>query len=384
MVRWITNTGIRYPFTFLPAIARGSGLSIDTLAVILSLRDLTGLAAPATGRAADRFGPGSVMVVFGWLSAAALCASVLGRYGLAVGFVIFGLAKIGFDVALNGWVGEEVAYHRRARVSGIVEMTWALAALIGLPVVGFLIDGFSWWLPALALAGASVPAVVSLARAFSMFPAHHVEHGRDRLSLAPLRRPDVIGAILAVGGLNLGSQLLIVAHGRWLEDTYGFDPTAVGFAIVAIGAVELVATLTSSRVADRLGKRRSVAAGGLVLALATLLLAIDPTPRLTLGLALLALAFLGFEFGFVSSLPLIAELDRKARSTIIGFVLGGTTLFRAIGSPLGTWLYNTGGWDRTMFGASIGTTTGVVILLSFVSEPGDGPDPASGRGVADG
>ncbi len=369
VVRWIGNTVIRFPFSFLPTLARGSGLSIDQLSLVLSVRDLTGLAAPAAGRAADRFGPGRVMVAFSWLATVATLASALGQLGLAIGFVVFGFAKIGFDVALNGWVGDEVAYERRARVSGIVELTWALAALIGIPVVGLLIDGFTWWLPALVLGGVSVPATLALQSAFRDRSHRSGSTAVAAFSLEPLRRPAVFGAILAIGGLNIGAQILVVAHGRWLEDTYNFDPAAIGFAVITIGLVEFVASSSSSGLADRLGKRRSVTAGGLVLAAAMTVMALVPEPPLALGLALLSLAFLGYEFGFVSSLPLIAELDPAARSTIIGFVLGGATFFRAVGSPLGTWLYNTGAWSRAMTGATLGTLVGIVILLAMVKEP---------------
>lgn len=369
VVRWLGNTVIRFPFSFLPAISRGSGLSIDQLSLILSMRDLTGLTAPAAGRAADRFGPGRVMVVFGWLGAAATLASALGRYGLAIGFVIFGFAKIGFDVALNGWVGEEVAYHRRARVSGTVELTWAMAALVGIPVVGLLIDGFSWWLPAVVIGGLSLPATMALQSAFRDGSHRSGERDVEPFSLAPLRRQNVIGAILAIGGLNIGAQIVVVTHGRWLEDVYNFDPASIGFAVITIGAVEFFASGSSARVADRLGKRRSLLTGGLVLVTAMSTMAVFPAPPLPVGLALLATAFLGYEFGFVSSLPLIAELDPAARSTIIGFVIGGATLFRAIGSPLGTWLYNSGEWRQAMVGGTVGTVAGLVILLAMVKEP---------------
>lgn len=361
--RFIGNVGIRFAYTFLPAIARGTGLSIESVSRILGGRDLMALVSPGIGRAADRSGTGRVLTVASAVTAAGLLLSVLGPTGFLVGALVFGVGKIGFDVTMNAWIADEVAYERRGKVSGLIELSWAGAALIGLPICGLLITQFGWRAPFLVLGLLSLPLAFGLNRADA---DGHAESG-------PRKRPRITGQVLlalgAVFGLTASSQLLMVGHGLWLEDGYGFDAAEVGFAIVSVGIIEAIASLASSSVADRLGKRWSMAAGSSLLLFCTIGLALEPVPSLPIGLGLLAGAFLGFEFAFVSSLPLISELDPEARAEMIGITLGASTVVRAIGSVVGAWLYVRHGFGTLMTVSAGAAAIAFVLAATAVREP---------------
>lgn len=361
--RFIGNVGIRFVYTFLPAIVRGTGLSIESVSRILSGRDLMALVSPRIGRAADRSGSSRVLTVAAIASGAGLLLSVLGPTGFLVGALLFGLGKIGFDVTMNAWIADEVAYERRGRVSGLIELSWAGAALIGLPICGLLIDQFGWRAPFLALGLLSLPLAFGLNRAEITGGSEPGHRNRPHVTR------QVLVSLCAVFGLTASSQLLMVGHGLWLEESYGFDAAEVGFAIVTVGVIEAIASLASSSITDRLGKRWSMAFGSSLLLVCTLGLALEPSPPLPIGLGLLAGAFLGFEFAFVSSLPLISELDPEARAEMIGITLGASTVVRAIGSVIGAWLYVRHGFGTLMTVSAGAAAIAFVLAATAVREP---------------
>lgn len=363
--RWVSNAGVRFAYTFLPAIARGTGLSVEEVGRLLALRDLTGLGAPVAGRLSDRIGTPRIMLWGGLVALGGLAGSVVGPVGLVLGFLAFGIGKIGFDTALNAWVGHEVAYERRGRAMGLVELAWALAALLLLPVLGVLIDQFGWGSAPLFLAAAGVPLLVGIRRIAST--THERVAGPPA---TPTFNRTTLGLYAAFGALTLASQFLIVGHGLWLEDAYGFEATQIGFAVVSVGIVELVATIGAITGTDRLGKRRSIIGGSALFALSAAGLAVTEAPPLALGLAMLALAFLGFEFAFVSALPLVAELDPGARATAIGIALGSSTMIRAVGSVIGSTLYVAEGFTALMATSCATSVATIALTATLVREPG--------------
>lgn len=351
-------------FTFLPSFARGTGLTIEQMGQVLTLRDLTGLGAPAMGRLADRKGTGPVMAFTSLLVGAGLLLSVFSTIGLLVGFVVMGIGKIGYDVALNAWVGDEVSYDRRARAFGLLELTWAAAALVGIPLCGLLIDRISWRAAPVALGIASLLIGFRVRQVVDRPTIHP-----DQAKVRPQLTPRVMATLFGLGSLTLTSQLLFVSHGIWLEDAFGLTPSSVGSVVIVFGLIEVTATLTTTAITDRLGKRNAVLLGGVLLLFGTTVLARMTDPSLASGLILLGIAFLGFEFAFVSSLPLVAELDPKARAQIIGLFLGFGTVIRAAGSLIGTMLYVGGGISRVMTLGAISTAVSLVIVILFVREP---------------
>ena len=89
--RFLINVAVRMTYTFLPAFARGTGMSIESMSRVLSARELTSLTAPISGAAADRHGTTRLMtwsgiVVFGGISLA-----LFGGTAFVVGMLVFGV-----------------------------------------------------------------------------------------------------------------------------------------------------------------------------------------------------------------------------------------------------------------------------------------------------
>lgn len=94
------------------------------------------------------------------------------------------------------------------------------------------------------------------------------------------------------------------------------------------------------------------------------------SPPLGLGLAVLVVAFLGFEYGIVSAIPLLSELDPGARAQMVGRSVLVTTLVRALITPLATLLYMEVGFSSTMYTAAACGLAAVVLALFVMVEPG--------------
>lgn len=366
--RFVSNAGVRYPYSFLASLARGAGISVNALGWVLFVREITGVGAPLVGRLADRRGADRLLVGASILGAASLIAGMLGAVGLAVGLVAFGVAKLTYDVAMNAWIAEHVAYERRGQAIGMVEVTWAASALVALPLLGLLIDRVGWWAAGGGLAVLAVPLATVI---FLRRPETIVGDGTTSTARRPQFTPGIIATLAAFCFVTSASQFLIVGHGLWLDDVYGLDPAQIGLAVMVVGAIEAVGSTGSSRFTDQWGKRRSVLGGTILMTLAMAALAVMPEPSLPLGLALLATAFLGFEFALVSALPLITELDPGARAQVMGWALGVSTALRAVLSPIGVAGYLRWGFGPLMMAAVTSAVLAIVLLAFVVGDPAE-------------
>ncbi|MEY3030445.1 MAG: hypothetical protein RL058_808, partial [Actinomycetota bacterium] len=124
---------------------------------------------------------------------------------------------------------------------------------------------------------------------------------------------------------------VFVISGAWLEERFALATGGLGAVATAIGAVELASSGSVALAADRLGKRRAVAAGGLVLLAGAGVMWFadradgDSASVIAVAVIGLLLLIMGFEFGFVSSLSLMTEAAPEARGRAI-----------AVGNAIGT------------------------------------------------
>ncbi len=364
MFRFVSNLGVRFAFTFIDAISRGTGLSHGQLGIIYALRDVSGVGAPVVGKIAQRSGTVRIMGIGTAIATTSYLVATSGATGFAIGMIASGIGKLTYDVGMNTWVGDVVAYERRARASGLVEMMWALAALVGLPLCGVLIDQFGWQAAPALLGLLGIAPMIAINRLHSSSVAH-VPTVDVKLSFSRT----AIGTLVGFNAMTLASQFLIIGHGLWLDDAYQLDATQIGLAVISIGVIEAIASTATATFTDRLGKRRAILFGISLMTLCCGIFVVAPAPPLVLGLALLAIAFLGFEFAFVSTLPLLAELDPVSRAKMVGLALGMSTVMRAAGSPIGIEVFGRSGWGSLMLLASASAAVSIVAFLLFVVEP---------------
>jgi predicted MFS family arabinose efflux permease len=163
------------------------------------------------------------------------------------------------------------------------------------------------------------------------------------------------------------SSLVFVVFGAWLQDVHGFSAAGVGAVSFLLGAVELVASTSSVRFTDRVGKPAAVVVGATLMVPAGVGLAVAGRAVVP-GIALLALFVLGFEFALVSSVPLVSELHPEARASSLGFALGFGTVGRGIAAIVATRLYTTHGIGAPSATAAVCAAV-VALVMATVREP---------------
>ena len=157
--------------------------------------------------------------------------------------------------------------------------------------------------------------------------------------------------------MTAASHSLVVTFGSWLEDEFGLTPAGLSAVTFILGAGELVATLFVARYTDAWGKRRSVAVGAALMVPASAGLALLHH-HLILGVALLTIAVLGFEFSVVSAISLGATLVPGSPARGLGMLIGVDTIGRALISVPATRLYTSSG---------IGWPAGIAAVLATIA-----------------
>ena len=102
------------------------------------------------------------------------------------------------------------------------------------------------------------------------------------------------------------SQSLGITFGAWLEDDHGANAAVISGVVFFLGALELIASVTSARRTDTWGKERSVMYGTAIMVPSGLLLVFG-ADRVAIGLVLFIVFIGAFEFAVVSALPIAAN-----------------------------------------------------------------------------
>ncbi len=358
----VANTALRWIPLFLPTLERAFGATTTQLTTVLGVGELAGFSTIASGARLDRGRERVVMVSSLGLVAASSVIALGGTVAsFAVSFFVLVLGISNFTVAGQAWISHRVPYGQRARSLGLFETSWAIALLIGAPVVALLINVFGWRGPFVALAVAALLAAFVVAGALPRWeprsePTHRAT--TPRLPITTAAWLVMIGsATTAMAGLSV-----FVVSGSWLDNEFGVSTGGIGVIAIAFGAVELAASLASAGVADRVGKFRSTIVG-LVLLLAGLGVMMLADGQLFVGLGGLLLFLLGFEFAFVTSLSLVSEAMPDARGATLAMSNAVATVARAGGAILSGWLFAGHGIAGT---AVLSAMSAVVAGLSLV------------------
>jgi MFS family permease len=121
---------------------------------------------------------------------------------------------------------------------------------------------------------------------------------------------------------------------------------------------------------DRIGKKRGVTGGLVVVLIGYVLLATLGSSALWLGLGAISVIFLGFEFSVVSGVPIMSEQVPTARGTMIALALTAGGLGRMIADWIGSALVSGAGFAVAAIVSAIAALITVVIFARWVRESG--------------
>ncbi|MFM8855773.1 MAG: MFS transporter [Actinomycetota bacterium] len=361
VARLVTNACYRFAPPFLASISDDFEISLTRLGVALMITELFMALAPLLGAFVDRIHRRTAMVVglAGVSGSATLAAASPAVWTFAIAITILGLAKFIFDGGMTAWVNDHVDYERRSRVVGITETSWALGLLVGVTLMGLLASATSWrWGYIAGAICVMLMALVLSIRLVEPEQAHHLDNVESEST--PLARR----GLLVVGGmffLMAASQCMFVTFGSWLKDDFDFSDAGIAAVAFGFGAVELAASITSARRTDAWGKERSTMFGAAVIVPSGVALLVGQN-NAVLGLLLLAVFFIGFEFAIVSLLPIAANMIPGSPGRGLGYTIGGGTLGRAVMSVVATAAYEASGFGLPAFIGAM-CALGVIVCI---------------------
>ena len=368
--RLCMNTLLRIVYPFAPAFARGLGVPVTTIYLIISLRNLTGLLSPVFAPLAERYGRRNVMAFSSAVFSVAtlLVAGVPAVWSLAAALIIAGVVKVIYDPAMHSYLGDAVPYAQRGRALALTEFGWSGAFLIGAPLTGWLIARQGWSAPFLWLGVGGAAAAVMLWRAL---PAAR-RHGHQTVTIGytwqTLRRHPIIWAAALYMLLPLVAQeALFIVYGDWMETTFNLSLTGLGLATTLIGLAELSGELTAGWSVDRFGKRPVVAISCVLTAMAFLFIPFS-VGSLPTALAALVAVFFTFEIAVVGAIPLLTEMVPEARGVVMSMAFGAMAVGRTIGSIIGPIVWTRAGMLGNSLIAAALMLLAALVLVRWLRE----------------
>jgi predicted MFS family arabinose efflux permease len=291
-------------------------------------------------------------------------AGFLPYYGVVLAAIFLaGLGKTIFDPAVLAYTGERVPYQRRGLAIGLLEFSWAGSTLIGIPIIGFLIDRWGWRSPFFFLAG---PGLVCMMALRILIPRDEKQNAPSSNASIWVSWKQLVQKRAALGALSFGLLIsiaidnLFVVYGVWLEEYFGLSIIALGLCVSLIGVAEFLGELLTALLADRIGLKRSVMIG-LCLTMIGFLLLPFIGKSLSTALAGLFFIFLAFEFSIVVFVTLCTEIIPDLRATMMSFFSASGGLGRIIGVLVGGFVWSFGGIAAT------GLVSAAITALSLIA-----------------
>jgi predicted MFS family arabinose efflux permease len=374
--RLALNIAYRIIYPLQPFLALHLQVDLRTISALVTVQVLASVVSPLGGTLADTRGERATMT--GGLSlfcaGAALCALSSSFGGFLAGYALIGLAVALYQPAAQSYLSKRTSYERRGWALGVFETSWAAAALLGVAPLMYLVQLSSsstavFWI--LLAAGAcslvlirfGLPALSNSAQGGDT-PAEGLRH---RLDWRALRTPSVVG-VLGLLLLNACAiDLIFVVQGAWSKASFGANDAQLGQVFGMLGIAELIGSLSSTVLVDRVGKKRAVLAGYALTAATMLALPLSEGNWL-LFLPLYFLFDLCYEFSIVSSFPLVSGVAPTVRGTVMALSVLILGVGRAIGSQLATPLWSSYGmWANGILGAAL-LLAGVLLCWALVRE----------------
>jgi len=384
--RIVANTAYRFAPPFIAIIAgaeQGFDVSIARVGLVISISELAGFLAPLLGTFVDRVARRTAMAVglAGSLVGILLMAIAPNLVVLCVGLTLLNLLKSCFDLGMAAWIADRVPYDRRGRVVGLTETSWALSLLVGVSLLG-LVTAVSTWRVACVIGAVAIAACATWLDSSLRRSGDTVSGGTAASGVATSGDASPAGTQtsgtqtsgaraarawlvpLSMFGLMGASQCLFVTFGAWLADDFDFGASRIAAVGFALGAGELLSSVSSARYTDRIGKERSVALGALLMIPAAIVLA-GFDSLLAVGLIGLAVFIVGFEYAVVSMLPIATSLFAGAPGKGFGLVIGAGTFGRGVLTFVATSLYESGGIAGAALAGAVCAALSAVAIEAF-------------------
>ncbi len=348
--RTVLNTSYRMVYPFLPIFAQGLGVDVATLAIALSIRSFLGVFGPFLATIADTHTRKSgILLGLGLFTAGSAVTGLWPQFwGFIIGTSLVLLGNGVFIPSLNAYLGDQVPYERRGRILAITELSWALAFILGIPLVQLMIEANSWVTPFFYL---TIIGVLFFVVFMLLLPSHTIAKTESNTIWRNMGR--VFSTWPALAGLLMGlfftgaNEMINLIFGVWIGDQFGLNFAALTVASMVIGFSELGGEIFSTFWLDRFGKRRMILVFLGLNSLCALALPLTGT-SLPWALAGLGLFYVTFEITIISTLTMMTEILPSARATIMAMTVASFSLGRMLGDLIAPDLYGLSFWATSL------------------------------------
>ncbi len=364
--RLTLNTAIRVVYPLLVWLAAAFAVDLQTVSLIVTIQLGTTFVGPIGGGLADRYGERRVMLLgMGLFCAGAAACLFAPQIGvLMAGHALIGASTGFYHTASHAYLSATTPYAVRGRVLGLMETSWALAALLGVSglvaVVQYTQAVQLMYALLLGLGG-----VLLLAIWFGVPALHRAPTTTEtpRIGIgAVLRQPVVLVLIGFLTSVMIAYEMVFVVYGAWLEQDFGASLVQLGWVFGALGFVELGSSLAVVGLVDRIGKRRALLASFGLAGIAQIALVFTTGNWIAFLPIFLILGVLA-EFAIISAIILSSGLVQRARGTAIALGITALGIGRVIGSLLGPALFTTFGF--TVNGLVAGMLTLICVAIGW-------------------
>ena len=362
--RWTLQTAFRVVYPLLPFLAGSFAIDLSTASLLVTVQVGANLVSPLGGMLADQSGERATMVwgLGCFCLGTLLCALASSFLPFLAGYGLIGLSSALYHASAQAYASARTPYAQRGRILGMLELSWALAALIGVSTLTQVADS-THSRAALFVILLVLGSVILLTTHVGLDPFQPLDtiqqHAPSRIGAMALLQSPILGALGLVFGMMMAAELIFVSYAVWLERDFGATVNQVGLVLALLGVVELIGSGGSALVVDRFGKRRSVLIGLVVCGVAQAVLPFS-AGNWPLFLVAFLIFDLGFEYALVSFFPLVSGALPRARGTMLALTAAVVGLARLCGSLIGPAL-----WARGGFGA-IGVLAATVSAISLV------------------
>ncbi|MBT4090517.1 MAG: MFS transporter [Deltaproteobacteria bacterium] len=345
--RLLLNTSRRFVYTFAAAFSRGLGVPLTSITSLIAVNQGTSVLGIFFGPLGDRLGyKFMILIGMSFLAVGMLAAGILPFYWvIAIAMLLSGLGKSIVDPAIQAYVGQRVPYRRRGLIIGMMEFAWAGSTLIGIPLMGLLIEKLGWQAPFIAI---GLMALISVILVAALFPSDQKQKRQayrlqETLILWKqiLTNRSALGALLFALFVSIANDNIFVVYGAWLEDSFNLSIVALGIGTSVIGIAEIFGESMTAFLSDKIGLKKAVFLGLGVSACSFAVLPLA-NQNLTAALASLFLIFVSFEFTYVTFISLCTELAPGSRATMISAFYAVAGIGRVIGAVLGGKIWEIG------------------------------------------
>ena len=344
--RIVISTSFRMVYPFLPVFARGLGVEPTSLAYAISIRSFLGVLGPFLATIADTHDRKTGILL--GLGLFTLGSGMVGVWPVFWSFIIGTslvlLGNVVFIPSINAYLSDYISYEKRGRVMAFLELNWALAFILGIPIVRFLIESYDWVAPFIIFSGVGLLFFVIFAL---ILPKNHIPKSVDNSIWKNLGRlihtwPAVAGMLVGILATSSNETVNLI-FGLWIERQFGLNFAALTAASVVIGISELGGEVFTGLFLDIIGKRKTIWIFLGANSLAALLL---PLTGNVLGWAMAGLGFfyISFEIILVSTLTLMSEVMPNSRATMMAATVAGFSLGRMLGNLVAPGLFGISFW----------------------------------------